>query len=85
MRGRICFPSRPQFIKLERFAAKGAVIKKTTITEQFTFGDFQKIYGEEHILLFRVTEDKGLEVAHDKMRIPSPGTTLYAMIRHQDA
>ena len=85
MRGRICFPSRPQFNKLERFAAEGAVIKKTTITEQFAFGDFQKIYGEEHILLFRVTEDKGLEVAHDKMRTPSPGTTLYAMIRPQDA
>ncbi len=85
MRGRICFPSRPQFNRLERFAAEGAVIKKTTITEQFTFDNFQKIYGEEHILLFRVTEDKGLEVAYDKMRTPSPGTTLYAMIRPQDA
>ena len=85
LRGRICFPSRPQFNKLERFAAEGAVIKKTTITEQFTFEHFQKIYGEEHVLLFRVTEDKGLEVAYDKMRTPSPGTTLYAMIRPQDA
>lgn len=85
MRGRICFPTRPQFNRLERFAAEGAVIKKTTITEQFTFEHFQKIYGEEHILLFRVTEDKGLEVAYDKMRTPSPGTTLYAMIRPQDA
>ena len=85
LRGRICFPSRPQFNRLERFAAEGAVIKKTTITEQFTFDNFQKIYGEEHILLFRVTEDKGLEVAYDKMRTPSPGTTLYAMIRPQDA
>jgi len=85
MRGRICFPTRPQFNRLERFAAEGAVIKKTTITEQFTFDNFQKIYGEEHILLFRVTEDKGLEVAYDKMRTPSPGTTLYAMIRPQDA
>ena len=85
MRGRICFPTRPQFNRLERFAAEGAVIKKTTVTEQFTFEHFQKIYGEEHILLFRVTEDKGLEVAYDKMRTPSPGTTLYAMIRPQDA
>ena len=85
LRGRICFPSRPQFNRLERFAAEGAVIKKTTITEQFTFEHFQKIYGEEHVLLFRVTEDKGLEVAYDKMRTPSPGTTLYAMIRPQDA
>lgn len=85
MRGRVCFPSRPQFRRLERFAADGAVIKKTTITEQFSLEDFRKIYGEDHILLFRVTEDKGLEVAHDKMRTPSPGTTLYAMIKPEDA
>jgi NhaP-type Na+/H+ or K+/H+ antiporter len=84
MRGRICFPSRPQFKMLERFVAEGAVIKKTTITEQFTLEDFKEMYGEEHILLFRVTEDKGLEVAYDKMRNPSPGTTLYAMIKAQN-
>lgn len=85
MRGRICFPTRPQFKRLERFAAEGAVIKKTTISEQFTLEDFQKMYGDEHILLFRVTEEKGLEVAYDEMRTPTPGTTIYAMIRPQDA
>jgi NhaP-type Na+/H+ or K+/H+ antiporter len=85
MRGRICFPSRPQFKRLENFAAGGAVIKKTTLTEQFTLEDFQEMYGQEHILLFRVTEDKGLQVAYDEMRTPAPGTTLYAMIRPQDA
>ncbi len=85
MRGRICFPSRPQFKRLEDFAARGAVVKKTTLTEQFTMADFEKMYGQEHILLFRVTEDKGLQVAYDEMRRPTPGTTLYAMIRPQDA
>lgn len=85
MRGRICFPSRPQFKRLERFAAEGAVIKKTTISDQFTLADFQEMYGNEHILLFRVTEDKGLQVTYGDMKTPSPGTTLYAMIRPQDA
>ncbi|MGB1937367.1 MAG: cation:proton antiporter [Akkermansiaceae bacterium] len=85
MRGRICFPSRPQFRKLEHLAADGAVIKKTTITEQFTLDDFQKIYGTDHILLFYVTEDKGLQVAHDQMKTPAPGTIVYAMIRPEDA
>lgn len=85
MRGRICFPSRPQFRKLEHLAADGAVIKKTTITEQFTLDDFQKIYGTDHILLFYVTEDKGLQVAHDQMKTPTPGTIVYAMIRPEDA
>ncbi len=85
MRGRICFPSRPKFKRLEDFAARGGVVKKTTLTEQFTMEDFEKMYGQEHILLFRVTEDKGLQVAYDEMRQPTPGTTLYAMIRPQDA
>lgn len=85
MRGRICFPSRPQFKRLERFAAEGAVVKKTTITEQFTVKDFQQMYGNEHILLFAVNEEKGLHVAHDEMRTPTPGTTIYAMIRAHDA
>jgi len=85
MRGRICFPSRPQYKKLERFAATGGVIKKTTITKQFTLEDFCELYGKEHILLFWTHEDKGLQVAHDNMRTPSPGTTVYAMIRPEDA
>lgn len=85
MRARISFPSRPKFTRLERFAAEGAVIKKTTLTEQFTIKDFQEMYGEDHILLFHVSEERGLLVAHDEMRNPAPGTTLYAMIRPEDA
>ncbi|MCP5536986.1 MAG: cation:proton antiporter [Akkermansiaceae bacterium] len=85
LRGRICFPSRPQFRRLENFAAQGAVIKKTTITGQFTLEHFQEMYGEDYILLFRVTEEKGLQVAYDEMKPMAPGTTIYAMIRPEDA
>lgn len=84
-RGRICFPQRPKFKELENFAAQGAQIKKTTISEQFTLVDFERIYGEEHILLFYLTNDKQLKVAHDKMREPEAGTTLYAMVKPEDA
>jgi len=85
MRGRICLPNRPKYNELEEFVAQGATIKKTTLTEQFTIEDFTNLYGENHILLFRVTEERGLEVAHDKMRSPGPDTTIYAMIRQQDS
>lgn len=84
-RGRICFPGRPKFKQLETFAAQGAVIKQTTLTEKFTFQDFEQVYGPEHILLFYINEDKGLRIAHDQMREPGAGTTLYAMIRPEDA
>ena len=84
-RGRVCFPGRPQFKRLETFAAQGAVIKKTTLTEQFTIEDFNNLYGEDSILLFYVNEEKELKIAHDNMREPSPGTTLYALINPEDA
>lgn len=85
MRGRIPFPSRPKFDNLERFAAEGAVIKKTTLTEKFTYESFGEMYGEDHILLFLVSEEGVLKVASDEMRSPVVGTTLYAMVRPQDA
>lgn len=84
-RGRICFPSRPKFKQLETFTTQGAVVKQTTLTEKFTFDDFQQLYGEDHILIFWHTEEKGLHIAHDEMREPSAGTTLYAMVHPEDA
>ncbi len=85
MRGRICFPSRPQLRNLENFIAQGAVIKKTSLSAKFTIESFKEIYGKDHILLFRVSEERGLEIAHDEMRTPGPESTLYALIRPEDA
>ena len=85
MRGRICFPNRPQLRDLESFIAEGAVIKKTSLSEQFTIEDFKELSGEDHILLFRVSEERGLEIDHDEMRPPGPESTLYALIRAEDA
>ena len=85
MRGRISFPSRPKYNRLERFAAEGAAIKKTTLTEQFSYNDFKQMYGEDHVLLFLDSEERGLRVAHDEMREPVTGTTLYALIKPEDA
>ena len=83
MRGRICLPNRPQYEALEEFVAQGASIKKTTLSDQFTIDDFKELYGEDYILLFYSTEERGLEVAHDSMRALSPGTKIYAMIHKE--
>ena len=82
-RGRICLPNRPQYEALEEFVAQGASIKKTTLSDQFTIDDFKELYGEDYILLFYSTEERGLEVAHDNMRTLSPGTKIYAMIHKE--
>jgi len=60
-------------------------MKETKITEQFTMEDFRALYGKDHILLFYVTEEKGLKIAHDNMSEPNAGTTLYAMVNPEDA
>ncbi|NWK55397.1 cation:proton antiporter [Verrucomicrobiaceae bacterium N1E253] len=84
-RGRICFPGRPKFKELETLAYQGGVVKETTLTDKFSFDDFNQLYGDGHILLFYVTEEKGLRIANDEMKEPGPGTTLYAMVRPEDA
>ena len=43
------------------------------------------MYGEDHVLLFLDSEERGLRVAHDEMREPVTGTTLYALIKPEDA
>lgn len=82
-RGRICFESRPQLEDLESFVDDGAKIKSTKVTEQFTIKDFHKMYGEQAIILFLVTPETGLEIAHSEMREPATGTTIYAIIPPQ--
>ena len=78
-RGRICFSGRPSADELDDFAESGAVIKNTTITEQFTFEDFTELYLHRAIILFINSADKGLRPAtHDLKKVPA-GTTVYAL------
>lgn len=79
MRGRIIFPGRPNRKELSRISLSGMEIKKTNITEQFTYEDFLKNHPEA-VLLFTNSADKGLRPAHDEMRTPTDGHTIYAFV-----
>lgn len=79
LRARICFPGRPSLAALNTLVNEGAVIKRTTITEQFTYADFEKIYSENSVVLFLHSPEKGLRPAADKMREPGQGTTIFAL------
>jgi hypothetical protein len=78
-RGRILFTGRPNRMKLERLVVKGAIVKKTTISEQYAFQDF--IDGNpDAIILFIDSEDKGLRPASaDLKKVPS-GNSIYALV-----
>lgn len=84
MRGRIAFPKRPRMTALQTLAARGGVIKKTMLTEQFTLEDFRKTHGKEYILLFWVSENKVLHIARDDMKELRPGSSLYALMLSKD-
>lgn len=77
-RGRIIFTGRPNHKELSRKSHSGMEIKTTTLGEQFTFDDFQEKYPEA-ILLFTSSPEKGLHPAHDAMKRPEEGTTIYAL------
>jgi NhaP-type Na+/H+ or K+/H+ antiporter len=79
-RGRICFTDDATYPKLQSLIRRGATMKSTQITEQFTLEDFHLHYGEEAVILFLTDEDKGLRPAAADLDKISPGTKLYALV-----
>ncbi|GAA5496862.1 K(+)/H(+) antiporter NhaP2 [Rubritalea halochordaticola] len=76
MRGRILFPGRPNHKELANMSADGMIVKKTSLTEQFTYEDFLNI-NPDAIPLFIHSEDRGLRPAANDMKKPSLGSTIY--------
>jgi len=81
LRGRVIFGHSLDYYSLSRRVAAGAQVKKTTISEEFTYQDFQETHGESATLLFVITETNKLRVvtAEDSI-IPKAGQTIIALI-----
>ena len=78
-RGRILFTGRPNRKKLEKLVLEGAIIKKTSISEQYTFEDFNEA-NPGAIMLFLDSEDKGLRPADEELKKVSAGHSVYALV-----
>lgn len=85
LRGRICFPDRPNNDDLEEYVESGAVVKKINLTEQYTYDDFAERYLHRAIVLFLYSTEKGLRPASDEMKKPVAGTTIYALAIPEEA
>ena len=85
-RGRTLF-DRPMTIEqLEARLAAGARIKKTLLSDDFTFEDFLARYGESTLLLFRLDEAGQLEIATDEQNMTArAGQKLIALVEESDA
>jgi hypothetical protein len=66
---------------LEQHVARGAVVKKTKLTDEFTIDDFQDMYGEAAVVLFVLDGTKNITVCTaDKPPKFRSGQTLIALV-----
>lgn len=62
LRGRILFGARATYEYVAARVAGGAIVKATTLSEEYDYGDFVAMYGEDALRLFIVTDSGSLNV-----------------------
>ncbi|MEX1223869.1 MAG: cation:proton antiporter, partial [Pirellulales bacterium] len=81
IRGRRLFAADATYNELDARFSAGAVVKSTKLTKEFTFDDFQKLYGGEALLLFVVGESGALSInTVDQPMNPKPGDTVVCLV-----
>lgn len=80
LRAQVCFPNRPNLDELNGLIDSGATVKKTSLSEQYTFEDFNEQYEDSAIVLF-VANEKGLRPTTNAMKEPSSGSTLFFLVQ----
>ena len=83
MRGRILFPDRPKYSTLRNLVQEGYKVKKTTISDQFTYADFLA-NNEGAIVLFTYSKDKGLQPATGSLKTVAAGTAIYSFVKESE-
>ena len=67
----------------ERFVKSGAVIKRTAINDEFSADDFQKLYGDSAMILFRLSAGNTLTVVTPDSGSASSGDQLISLVFEQ--
>ena len=84
LRGRYLFGREVTSGYLARRFALGGVLKKTKLTEEFTFKAFLERYGEDTVPLFLISEsDELITFTVENPPVPKAGQTLIALISPQ--
>lgn len=82
LRGRLLFNEDANYDELERRFFKGYKIKKTKITDEFDYDDYQSLY--DVVPLFIIDEDKDLNIITiDEEVSPSDGETLISLVKEK--
>lgn len=78
--GRELFASTATFDDIRRRQDGGAVVKATTLSEEFTWSDFTAEYGTDVIPLFQVQDGQARIVTSSATVSPVPGQTVIALV-----
>jgi NhaP-type Na+/H+ or K+/H+ antiporter len=80
--GRNLFAKGLTYPKLSERCARGSRLKKTLLTEEFTYEDFQRLYGESALVLLVIDEQrKSIKTrTPDEEFTPKSGQTLISLV-----
>ena len=81
LQGRLLFAGKASLAYLTERLRSGAVIKKNTLTREFTFDSFKAQYGDEALPLFAISPAKQLRIfATDQDVFAAPGHILVSLV-----
>jgi len=81
--GRLLFASDATYGNIARRFSQGAVIKKTPLTEEFTYESFKEHYGDKAMPMFLIRENGDLiPFAQDNVPSPIAGQQLVALVEN---
>tara|TARA_R110002096_G_scaffold233764_3_gene423886 strand:- start:233 stop:2029 length:1797 start_codon:yes stop_codon:yes gene_type:complete len=66
--------------EIDRLEKSGAVVKCTTINDEFSLEDFQELYGESALILFRITSSNELIVETPELGPVNPGEQVISLV-----
>lgn len=84
-RWRVLFSPKADYAGLESRIKNGWVVKATTISEEFTYNDYNTLYGSAAMPLFTISQYGTLAVSTiDKPIEPSSGDTIIALVNPEE-
>ena len=80
MRGRFCFLGGPRFSELRAMVRRGGEMKASKLTDVFTLEGFRTIHGDDAMILFQHTPEKGLQPVHADAEKIEGFVTIYSLV-----
>lgn len=85
LRGRLLFNEGATYSVISKMIEKGCVVKKSTLTKEFDYDNYKKLYGEELIPMFLIQEKGVLSVfSSDSEITPKIGQTIISVVKPVD-